>query len=989
MELLKPGSSLHGFTVVSRTDLSEYDGAGIRLNHTATGLDLFHIHTPDPENFFAFIFKTPPKNNNGTAHILEHSVLAGSRRFPVKDPFLELMKGSAQTFLNAFTFPDKTIYPAASPLKKDFFHLFDVYGDAVFFPLLRKEVFHQEGVRIISSPKGKISFDGIVFNEMRGAYSDHDSITAVKSYRSLFPDTPYGMDSGGTPTEIINLSYEEFHGFHAEYYHPSNCRVFLYGDIPTEEHLQFLEEKFLHQFTAIKTDSAISVPRTWRKPESYTFNSPGMEGDNEDTRGSAIINWIAGTATNPVEVMTLEVLTETLLGNPGAPLYRAIIESGLGRDIASMSGMEADFREIVFSIGIKGILSEYVPDFEKLILQCLEKLVKKGIPKKYISSAVKRIEFHHREMRGGVPQGLRAMSRSLRGWLHGADPETTLVFNSVMEIVKKHLGEDKSYLETFVTKHLLQNSHRSLVTVIPNKNYIDKQNALIRKSARETESKANKKDLRRIQDDQQKLKIYHDQADTEEALESIPGLSIDDMPEKVSTIETQAASLKELPGYRHTFFTNGIVYIDFSFDISGLSVEEEKLLPLFSRLIYMTGIPGHSYNEVSQLLAEKTGGFYVFLDTGSPVESDSASRFLFFRCKVLEKEVKTALDLIFNILGKSELSDIKRIKDIIQEQSSDFSSAIIPSGNAFASLRASSRMREVSAIEEQWRGIEQLAFIQPLQNASDEELDKIGSVLESIRQKIFLQNRLTYNITADDSFQESLGRTAGKFFNNFQPGNSVAVGNKDQTKNENLMDPVSFETFVTSTDVAFNAIVLPAPRVSDSGQSAYTVLSHIITTNFLWEKIRVQGGAYGAHAEVNLLEGLFTMSSYRDPRIAGTYQDFIDSIRRVADGNINPSLIEKSIISLISRDLRPLTPREKSMLGFRRCLYGITDELRQKRREEFFSMTKDTISQAAGTLIAAYDSGETASVTIAGRKQVDANRKKLPQIINNIQTLVI
>ena len=217
MELLKPGSSLHGFTVVSRTDLSEYDGAGIRLNHTATGLDLFHIHTPDPENFFAFIFKTPPKNNNGTAHILEHSVLAGSRRFPVKDPFLELMKGSAQTFLNAFTFPDKTIYPAASPLKKDFFHLFDVYGDAVFFPLLRKEVFHQEGVRIISSPKGKISFDGIVFNEMRGAYSDHDSITAVKSYRSLFPDTPYGMDSGGTPTEIINLSYEEFHGFHAEY----------------------------------------------------------------------------------------------------------------------------------------------------------------------------------------------------------------------------------------------------------------------------------------------------------------------------------------------------------------------------------------------------------------------------------------------------------------------------------------------------------------------------------------------------------------------------------------------------------------------------------------------------------------------------------------------------------------------------------------------------------------------------------------------------
>ncbi len=304
-------------------------------------------------------------------------------------------------------------------------------------------------------------------------------------------------------------------------------------------------------------------------------------------------------------------------------------------------------------------------------------------------------------------------------------------------------------------------------------------------------------------------------------------------------------------------------------------------------------------------------------------------------------------------------------------------------------------MREVSAVEEQWRGIEQYAFIQPLQNASEEELEKIGSVLEGIRQKIFLQNRLTYNITADDSFQESLGQIAGKFFNNFQAGRSITIGDNEQTEYEksldekSLTDPAFFETFVTSSDVAFNAIVLPAPRVSDPGQSAYTLLSHIITTNFLWEKIRVQGGAYGAHAEVNLLEGLFTLSSYRDPRIAGTYQDFIDSIRMVADGNINPSLIEKSIISLISRDLRPLAPREKSMLGFRRCLYGITDDLRQKRREEFFSMTKNTISQAAGTLLAAYDSGETASVTKAGRKQVEENHKKHPQISKNIQTLVI
>jgi presequence protease len=994
MELLEPGSFLHGFTVVSQIDLPEYNGTGIRLNHNATGLDLFHIHNDDPENFFAYIFKTPPKNNNGTAHILEHSVLAGSRKYPVKDPFLELMKGSAQTFLNAFTFPDKTVYPAASPIKKDFFNLFDVFGDAVFFPLLKKEVFQQEGIRIVCGPKGQISFDGIVFNEMRGAYSDHDSIIADKSFRSLFPDTPYGMDSGGAPSDIVNLSYEEFRGFHAEYYHPSNCRIFMYGDIPTEEHLQFLEEKFLHEFTAIKTDSAIPDPRPWKKPESFTFNGPGMETEMEmeGSGGSAVINWIAGSSTNPIEIMTLEVLTETLLGNPGAPLYQAIIESGLGMDISSMSGMEADFREIVFSVGIKGIVPENVIDFENTVLQCLEKLVKEGIPEKTISSAVKRIEFSHRELRGGIPTGLRAMSRSLRGWLHGAAPEDTMIFNSVMDRVKQNLEEDGLYLETFITKHLIQNLHRSLVTVIPKKDYIKQQTAQIRKASREIEGKikTNKKNLKYIQDDQKRLKIYHDQIETEESLKCIPGLSVNDMPGEVKTIVTQNITMKGIPGYRHTFFTNGIVYIDFICDVSGLTPEETMLLPLFSRLIYMTGIPGYSYNEVSQLLAEKTGGFYAFLDTGTPIESKSASRHLFFRCKVLENETEAALDLVLDILNNSELWDKKRINDIIQEQISDFSSEIIPSGNAFASLRASSRMREVSAIEEHWRGIEQLLHIQSLRDISNDELRNIGDGLGSIRQKVLLQNRLTYNLTADESFQESLGQLAGGFFSAFKAGSTADSISTDSIESAvSLINTVPFETFITSSDVAFNAIVLPAPRVYEPGQSAYTILSHILTTNFLWEKIRVHGGAYGAHAEVNLLEGLFTMSSYRDPRIAGTYMDFTASLQSMANGDFNASLVEKSVISLISRDLKPLTPREKSMLGFRRNTFGISDDLRQKRREEFFAMTKETISHAAGTLLAAYESGGSACVTISGQDIIDANLKKFPKLSESIKILKI
>ncbi|MEA1910296.1 MAG: insulinase family protein, partial [Spirochaetota bacterium] len=406
MQTIKPGDSIHGFTLTSVSDLKEYKGKGYTFKHNKTGLELFHLHNDDTENLFSFSFKTPAYDNSGVAHILEHSVLSGSEKYPVKDPFMSLMKGSMNTFLNAMTYPEKTVYPAASPVEKDYFNMMSVYADAVFFPLLKKEVFHQEGHRLEFDEDGNLKIVGIVFNEMKGAYSDHDSIVGEWCYRSLLPDTQYCYDSGGEPEAIPDLSYEQFKKYHETYYHPSNCKVFLYGNIPSEKQLGFLDEKFLNTFEFKEVNTEIREQIRWEKPSFMELTSPLTE--NEDPRGKSTIavNWLMNSIGNPLDLLSLEVLSEILLSNTGSPLYKSIIDSGLGEDISPVSGLETDVRELIFSVGIRGTDPDKKEPFEKLIENEFKKLVEKGLPSDTVKGALKRVEFRNREIKGGAPFGL-------------------------------------------------------------------------------------------------------------------------------------------------------------------------------------------------------------------------------------------------------------------------------------------------------------------------------------------------------------------------------------------------------------------------------------------------------------------------------------------------------------------------------------------------------------------------------------------------------
>ncbi|MBT3271817.1 MAG: peptidase M16, partial [Spirochaetales bacterium] len=462
----KIGDLVGGFRLSRINDIKEYASKGLLLEHEASGCNAYHLSNDDKENLFAFVFRTPPSDNTGAAHILEHSVLSGSRGFGVKDPFIALMKGSVNTFLNAMTYPDKTVFPAASTVPKDYFNLLRVYGDSVFFPLLKKEIFHQEGRRFVLNDSGELEVDGVVFNEMKGNYSNHESIVGEWSYRSLFPESPYRFDSGGEPQAIVDLTYQDFLNLHALWYHPSNCQIFLYGNIPTEKSLGFIEENFLSEFTRKEIDTSIPFQPPFSSPMELVLSSPLAKDDSPDGKATVTLNWIVGNIDDAYRVLCLEVLSEILLGNSGSPMQKAIVESGLGEDLSPVSGLDTDTRELVFSFGIRGSDPERIKPFEELVMGELRKLAEEGLPSDAISGALRRVEFRNREIRGGVPFGLRLMGKTLRGWLHGKEPETSLEFSPWMEKLKKDAAVD-GFFERFITSIFLENSQRSIVTVLP------------------------------------------------------------------------------------------------------------------------------------------------------------------------------------------------------------------------------------------------------------------------------------------------------------------------------------------------------------------------------------------------------------------------------------------------------------------------------------------------------------------------------------------
>ncbi len=986
-----PGYEVHGFILHSVDVLDDYQGFGYHYHHRITGMEVYHISNSDSENFFSFIFRTPVQDDCGTPHIIEHSVLAGSADYPVKDPFMSLLKGSAQTFMNAMTYPDFTAYPAASVVEQDFTNLFRVYADAVFNPLLKEETFWQEGIRIIQDDEGKPRYEGVVFNEMLGEMSDHDALVSRGSVRHLFPDTTYVYESGGDPLSIVDLTYQKFKAYYSTYYHPSNCRLFLYGNADIDAYLEHLNSRYLLDYSSQKADGPTQKPNPWKKERELTITSPMIDTQEDGKSASVTINWATKPVDDPVEVITLSLLTDILLGNPGAPLYEAVIESALAKDISQVSGMETSFSVMPFTVGFRGIDPADAAKAKDVVYRTLQNLVRDGIDATLVDNAIKRQEFALQEITGSAPMGLRAMNRCLRGWLNGSIPSNSLRITDALEKVKNLVSEarvekehlfarkedpaGRGYFEQWIEENLLDNTHVLTLTVQGDESYSeDLAQKIDAKLGRHLEREGI---LASIERDTRRFRAYEEAEDTPENLKKIPTLKREDVNQPIRTFDQIQVNEHGADLLLQTMHTNGIIYFDGMIDVSDLSEEELMILPLLTRLLHMCGIGETPYTEVAKQVRTLTGGFHFFIETGSHLDDPANGTVaLAFRIKCLSREFRGTLTLLRDLLIEGRVDDMKRIHAVLNDLKSDFESNVSSSAHLFALQRASRHLSPLLEVNEMMNGIVQWDYLRTIDMNDSSRIAALAGLLKSLLAKLAVRNRLTLHLLCDDQEKERCRILSSEFISSLEGGaisdthaSQRFLGRAESRGGEQV------ELFSLPSSVAYNALVTRSAPASDRKQVYQSILMHILTTGLLWDAVRGSGGAYGVSASIDMMEALATFQTYRDPRISGSYRDYFEALEEVAGHGVSQEVLDSAIIAIVSRELHPMYPQKGAILAFRRHLYRITDEFREERRALIISCSVDDIKEAAATILTSLEK-EQYQVVISGEALLKSEENK-------------
>lgn len=966
------------YELLSERELPDHNARGLLYRHLETGCEVFHVANDDRENLFAFGFKTVPRDSTGVAHILEHTVLNGSESFPVKDPFLMLLKGSVYTFLNAITFPDKTIYPASSTVEQDLFNMMEVYGDAVFFPQLKRQLFRQEGHRLEFDDEGRLTLTGVVYNEMKGNYSSHDSIASEWCYRSIFPDTTYGNDSGGDPKEIPKLTYEDFLEFHRNFYHPSNARIFLYGNIPTERYLAFLHERFLSRFGAKQSGVDVPLQKRWREPRELTAYYPA-DGSTpgEERKSSVTLNWLLFPSTDPYLSLVFGVLADVLLGTSGSPLQKELVESGLGEDLSAPTGYEQELRQAVFSVGLRGTDESKKDAIEELIYDCLRRLAEEGLDSELVEASLRRVEFRNREIRGGGPQGLRLLRRSMRGWVHGFHPAEYLDFSTNFNLLRKELEKNPGYLEGLMREYLLDNPHRSTVIVKPDPELAEREAQQLRAELAQMADAMSEDERKRLEEENRELLELQQTPDPPEEVAKIPFLRLNDIPREVVRIPGEWEPLGDVPLHSHAVFTNGIVYVDFAFDLHHLSDEEERYLPLLAHALTETGLPDMSYDRLLREINMHTGGIGASVAASATARDPNRVRMMLnVRVKMLEDRLEEGLSLFRRVLLEPTFSDHRRLGDLIHEVRNDMVSSLVPAGHSYAMNRASRLLSASSAVDEKWHGIDQLRFVDDLEGA-----EAAAEELSLLRSRVIQANRLSVNLTCDAEVHATVAGRLSRLVSEIPPGEAPRLEVETVQARTPVEAPNRTEGVAVSSTVNFVALALPSSPLGSAEQPAEEALAQYLRTGALWEKIRMEGGAYGAFASNHATERTFLFGSYRDPHVLRTLEVYRTALETVAAAEPEPRELELALIGLLGKELRPMVPREQGMVSFRRALLGVTDELRQSVRDRLREVTPEELRLAARRLLDRFD--EASVAVVGGSGALDDAAEELPALKEN------
>jgi presequence protease len=932
---LEIGKTYFGFKLEKENEIKEINSTTRLFYHEKSGARLYFIENEDDNKVFSISFRTPPKDSTGVAHILEHSVLCGSRKFPLKEPFVELIKGSLNTFLNAFTFSDKTMYPVASKNDKDFLNLMDVYLDAVFYPNIYKykEIMMQEGWHYeLDSSEDEITYKGVVYNEMKGAFSSPESILFRKVQESLFPDTAYGVESGGDPSVIPELTQENFIAFHKKYYHPTNSYIFLYGNINIEEKLKFLNDNYLSDFDKIEVDSSLKVQKPFSSMKKVVSFYPISTNEKEEEKTLLSLNFSAERATNPEMYLALDILEYLLLETQSSPLKKALIDSKLGKDVFGI--YDGSILQPVFGIVVKNTDEKKADEFKKVVYDTLENLVRVGIDKKLIEAAINIKEFELRESdSAGYPKGLVYDIKCMDSWLYDEDPDMHLSYEAVLSNIKSALKSD--YFEKLITKYILENNHSSMVIVKPQRGLEEEETEKLRKVLSSYKKGLSKAQITQIVENTKMLKLRQNEAESEETLKKIPLLSISDINKKISKIPLIVKEENNVKVLAHPMFTNKITYLNLYFDLNKIREDDIYYVGLITYILGKVNTKKYSYGELSNEININTGGIRYSTDVLSENGSDNFYPKFIVKAKALTKKLPELIGLLIEILSHSKYDDSARLKNIVSELKSRIEMAIFDKGHMVAARRLSSYFSPEGAYKEKLSGISYYKFLVELETNFDSRSQELTGKLNEVAKAVFNQSNLLIGVTSEESEYDALkseitalcsGLDASRL--TVQPFNF-----KENMENEGIMN---------SGKVQFVAKGYNLKKLGYKYDGSLLVLKTIINYDYLWNRIRVQGGAYGCFSSF-LLNGDMCFVSYRDPNLKQTLESYDDANTYLDNFNVSDREMTKYIIGTISDLDAPLTPSMKGLVSDEFYIRKITDEDLQRERDEVLATDKGKI----------------------------------------------
>lgn len=929
------------YEILDEHRVEDVQSDGFILRHKKSGARIAILSNNDDNKVFYIGFRTPPEDETGVPHIIEHTTLCGSKKFPVKDPFIELAKGSLNTFLNAMTYPDKTVYPVASCNDQDFKNLMDVYLDAVFNPNITKyeEIFKQEGWHYeLTGKDDELKINGVVYNEMKGAYSSPDEVLSSQIYRSLFPDNTYSKDSGGNPEYIPKLTYEAYLDFYHKYYHPSNSYIYLYGDMDVVERLEWLDKEYLSLYDYKKVDSEINKQPAFDEIKNVEAQYSITMDDSQENKTYLSYNRVVGDTLDEMLYQAFDVLDYALVSSPGAPVKQALIDAGIGDDV--YGSYDAGILQPVFSFVAKNANASQADEFESIIENTLKEVVKTGINKEALLAGINSSEFKFREADfGQFPKGLLFGLNCLDSWLFD-DMKPFIHLECLGTFAKLRKAVDTDYFEKLIQEYLLDNTHGSSVTVKPKRGLGNEREEALAKELSDYKASLSDEEIKKLIEDTEHLKKYQEEPSSDEDLRKLPMLTRADMKKNAMPFSNIEDELLDVKVVRHDIEANGIDYISFLFDAGDFAQSELGYLGFFTNALGLVSTEKYSYTDLANATNIYTGG--ISTGTASHPDIKDRNNFVFkfeVKLKVLEKNLDKALELMEQMLLSSDFTDTKRLGEIVAQIKARLQANLSSSGHLVAAMRSMSSFSRYALYQDELKGVAFYRSICRIEKELSESPKSVSDKLAAIARKLFARNRMLISFTGNNGAYGNAKPSLEKVIAGFDK--MSAVGNQAEVHFNTAK-----EAFIDASQIQYVAKTGDFVCEGYEYTGALRLLRIILSYDYLWINVRVKGGAYGC-MNTFLRSGESYFVSYRDPNLSDTLDVYDRIPEYIKSFSPDERDMTKYIIGTFSALDTPMNPEAKGSRSLSAYLEGITYEQIQKERNEILNAQPEDIRRLA------------------------------------------